>query len=144
MDTLERLAAGQTVFLQIAAYVEMRRRVWPLGKSVVVVTKDPSLPIQVSLILEPGINYLQPRPFRSAMDSETIVDAKKFPISQLDGGEKAPSDNIVVSTLSLLKMEASPDRHYGVSQKKIQQIAERVGRVLIAALIRARQIPDIC
>ena len=78
------------------------------------------------------------------MDSETIVDAKKFPISQLDGGEKAPSDNIVVSTLSLLKMEASPDRHYGVSQKKIQQIAERVGRVLIAALIRARQIPDIC
>jgi len=38
------------------------------------------------------------------MDSETIIDAEKFPISQLDRGQKPPSDNIVVSTLSLLKM----------------------------------------
>jgi len=104
MDSFQRFPNGQAVFFQITAYVKMRWRIRSPGKSVVVVTKNPALAVQINLIFEPGINYPEFRSFRSAMDSETIIDAEKFPISQLDRGQKPPSDNIVVSTLSLLKM----------------------------------------
>jgi len=135
VDIFQHLPAGQAVFLQITAYVKMSWRIWSPGKSVVVVTKDPSLAIDINLIFEPGINYLESRSFRGALDSETIINAEKFPIPQLDRGQQPSSDNIVVSTLSLLKMETGPDRHHGVRQKKIQQIAECLGRVFTAALV---------
>src|SRR5271167_1782328 len=95
-----------------------------LRKPVVVVAKNPLLAVRIYLILKPGINHLESRSFGRAVDSETIVNAQKSSVFQQDRGQKLPSDNIVISTLALLEMKAGSDRHYGVRQKKIQQIAE--------------------
>jgi hypothetical protein len=120
----------------------MHRRMWCRRLADVVISKDPTLPVAIELVLETGHLDLRPPPFRGVLEEELEREAKIPSIGQRCGvGRALPASQYwFIASRAVGEPDSSGRIDYSLVKDERRQLGERLKRFRTARLVAAGEV----